>query len=52
MVKGKEGKRYQVAFKTHASLLTSVLATQAPINPFLRHLAFSVFDSIKMNSLI
>jgi hypothetical protein len=47
MVQGKKGKRYLEVFKTRAGLLTSVLATQAPINLSLRHLAFCVFHPIK-----
>jgi len=48
MVQGKKGKRSskQVLF-----LSTSVLATQAPINPSLRHLAFCVFHHIKNEQL-
>lgn len=47
MVQGKKGKRYIEVFKTRASLSTSVLATQAPINLSLRHLAFCFFHPIK-----
>ena len=47
MVQDKKGKGYLEVFKTRACLLTSVLATQAPINPSVRHLAFCVFNPIK-----